>query len=1299
MIALLLYILFLSAPESLHGCLQATDHYQHTICVTNSSGSSECCGNVTHVCLSFECIMSTITDSTAVLFETMDITLDSCARFSDLYNIAFIGLSSQEIRITCNTSKSDSGAGLGFVRVSNLTLVGLKFEQCGAFHKSATLDTQKINNSLVIYKSSIYIFNSTNIIIDRVFVKRSIGSGIAIFDTNGTVGVRYSSFEWNSVPESERSIYPGGGGVHVEFTYCSPSECYNPSSPGECHNPNSCNKNSSYHFLECTFHKNYATSLNLNVTNYVLGVGVIFQDLGRGGGISIFFKGQAKNNTLNIQNCMFYNNTAVWGGGLSVNFQGAAQENAVFVNDSVFEGNICYTNAGGGADVGYSFVNQSSIAKRNRIHFSNCTFRNNRARFGGGVAIYSTKHDVDLQNAIWFTDCTWVENMATFGSAVDVNPLAMWGPQGMLPSPLFENCHFVSNLVIPEATECSYSHDCVQTKESEGSFTAVGFKIRFRGTLQFENHNGSALHIVSCILEFDPGTRVIFTGNSGFTGGALNLLGLSLIYVNDNSTFTFINNTALERGGAVNVQFTNKHDIILSQGCFIKYRGIKSFDERNVTFMFSGNRAGDSSRAKHKGNSIFLTSLQLCMYECIQNTRIPFHCIGEFVYDYSNDSEPMEYEIATEGGNFTLNGMDLLPLKVIPGKEFLLPFTAMDDLHQKTGELYSVAFENFGESRVRVDGAYSHISDDRLKLSGKPGDEGMVVLSQLSFRRTAISFRVHMQECPPGFVLNTINMHCICPIDSNQTYTGIFKCHSTIFKAYIHRGYWVGYADSNMRMGLLTGYCPSGFCFYYGKAIGSIDYLLTNTSSMEELDTLVCGPMRTGKLCGECRENHSAYYHSESFRCGRNDYCRMGLLFYAISELLPLTVLFIVVMVFNISFTSGTMNAFIFFAQVIDSIHVTAKRIIWFPKIVFELRRVYSLIYRLFNLDMFSINPLAFCLWNGAKSIDVIAFKYVTVAYALILVLFTIMLLNICNCYRFCRCLKPRTVKSSVIHGLSAFLVMCYAQSTRISFLILNPSYLCSIGPTCNHRVMQYHGNTVYFSRAHLLYAIPAIFCLIVITAFPIILLLVYPGHYRILALLKLNENKKLQRISRLIPLVKLKPLFDSFQSCYKDKFRFFAGLYFVYRLLILLTSSFARNWIQFYTITEIQFIIMLTIHALTQPYEKPWHNAVDILIFTDLAIINGLSFFNFVHLRIGIDFQDIVDITSSIQLVLINLPIVYVIVYIMSCLFSRIKSYKNMEEHEDNEIPARLIYGDEGSDSDEDYHDLEEFELQGLHN
>ena len=317
------------------------------------------------------------------------------------------------------------------------------------------------------------------------------------------------------------------------------------------------------------------------------------------------------------------------------------------------------------------------------------------------------------------------------------------------------------------------------------------------------------------------------------------------------------------------------------------------------------------------------------------------------------------------------------------------------------------------------------------------------------------------------------------------------------------------------------------------------------------------------------------------------------------------------------------------------------------------------------------------------------------------------MLMNKCSYwfYRVFSCLKPRVVKNSVIHGLSAFLVMCYTQCTLVSLRILTRIYL--EGLKTSRAVVFYSGNINYFSKQHMIYATPALICLVTVVAIPPTMLLLYPAAWRILAVCHINNETKY--IGRVLTIIeRFKPLLDSFQSCFKDNFRFFAGLYFIYRTSAQATYV-AISLTHFYLAVEIQVVIMLMLHTFVQPYEKRWHNIVDAFLLADLAAINALTVFIYSHATGGkVRARDNgITVAAYMQLLLIFLPLVYIALYILIQLVMKLKSVlkgnrMTTPPREDDELPARLLEMEDSVDDDFKYHALHDqhaLELETFHN
>lgn len=258
-----------------------------------------------------------------------------------------------------------------------------------------------------------------------------------------------------------------------------------------------------------------------------------------------------------------------------------------------------------------------------------------------------------------------------------------------------------------------------------------------------------------------------------------------------------------------------------------------------------------------------------------------------------------------------------------------------------------------------------------------------------------------------------------------------------------------------------------------------------------------------------------------------------------------------------------------------------------------SLLTIFASIVKAFNLNFFALPHLSFCLFEGANSLNLLAFHYVTVVYSLLLILLTVVVMNIrCNKIRthfrfLVRRRKTAFFFRSIVHGLSGFLVMCYARTTLISLRLLTPTRLYGGGKQKRDLVVFYYGELDFLKTEHLKYAIPAILALVFVTFPPPFFLLIYPLCYKVLALLKLEESKFTKILCRVVPLEKFKPFFDSIQSTFRDNCRFFAGLYYSYRLSTLLIFVIARNVIQFYFLLELQFVLMLALHAWVQPYKK----------------------------------------------------------------------------------------------------------------
>lgn len=111
---------------------------------------------------------------------------------------------------------------------------------------------------------------------------------------------------------------------------------------------------------------------------------------------------------------------------------------------------------------------------------------------------------------------------------------------------------------------------------------------------------------------------------------------------------------------------------------------------------------------------------------------------------------------------------------------------------------------------------------------------------------------------------------------------------------------------------LYTAFFPLAFETY------TTLWVLPNSSNY--LSDFIRGNTREGVLCGACKMGYSALYHSREMVCRQNTTsCKFGVIIFLLSEILPALFFFTFVMMFGTNFSSGSLNGFIFYSQVVDA--------------------------------------------------------------------------------------------------------------------------------------------------------------------------------------------------------------------------------------------------------------------------------------------------------------------------------------------------------------------------------------------
>ena len=1170
--------------------------------------------------------------------------------FTNLSNFAIVGngSDSSDTIIECNAPNS----GLAFIAVSNVYLERVTFSHCAGLRNSTSRDFSSVDFAMQKTQAALYFYLCSNVSMNLVTVTNSCNAtGVIMYNTTGSNMILESTFSNNSV--GVNSPYPGGGGFYVEFPYCAPGDenCTNEESN------TTANHNATYFFSNCAFAHNKADSIDRsNHSTYILPLGRNHIAFGRGGGLSIFFNGCASGNRVNISNCHFENNTALWGGGLFVEFHDSAGDNHVTVSGSILTGNKCFITkesgtGGGGMRIGHYVYKGAVGPAGNRIVLSGCHFSKNSALNGGALSISPTLQDTVVHQLAFINIslCYFEDNMARLGAAVHIAKFALIVTGSML-SINFTQCHFRYNSI-------HYVHKNLPYQTGVGSVYVNEVLVSFRETASFKYNHGSALAIVGTVVDFMH-CNAFFSSNHGDKGGGIALLGASVILVNDSTFMFFDNNTAEIHGGAIYNKYIERENFATYANCFIRhYDPTLHPNAWKVKFYFDSNY---DSNGTHK-NAIYSTSILPCTWAggLIADLTSEILCLDPFQYNCSE-------ELSSEAGNITIVDNNTL-LKTFPGQPIHLPLVIVDDLKNNVSTQTVFIATSNDKTVAEIEPSYTYASGETLVVTGIENQSFILELDSAGDRVWHVQFTVELQSCPPGFRAHNTNSSSTCVCSPNKKLGSTVHCDITSFNASLSNGYWMGVLPDYDN--IVVALCPSSFC-YTDPSQNS--FPLPN--SIDELDAFICGRIhRTGILCGGCEDGYGPAVNSETHECvlcnGTN--IAANAVYYVLSVYLPLTVLFAVIILFNIRLTTGPANAFIIYSQVVASTfnldaggQIPLNTITSSGYVTKELLMAYRVPYGIFNLEFIEniISPL--CLGTKLNTLDVIALNYGVAVFPLLMIIVIVLFIKLKGCFAVLlqkltphrrasiqSCLQRNwRIGDGLVHVFAAFVLLSYNKFCLVSsFLVQYQPFYDEDGNEIGRSRVYFNANYTSTDTEYIFkYCLPASIFFATFVAIPPLLLLGYPVKWLEWCL------SKVECLWRFYPVDKVHILLDTFQGCYRNKMRFFAGLYFLFRLIFYVTYIVTDTYIQQFIIQQVTCTVFIVLISLCQPYTKDnkIFNYVDMLMFTNLAILNALSWYLY-HFAQDNPGQPLSTSVFVIQYILVFLPLLYMIAYILYDLSS----------------------------------------------
>ena len=1194
------------------------------------------------------------------------------SQFKSVSNLKISGYQSELSNTSIATIKCGKNVGFSFIYCNNIHLSNVIFDGCGQLRKNTTsYNLNPSNPAYTPFVVTLYFLYCKNVSMNVVSVTNTHGVGTIIYNSVGTVSISSSSFINNHFQtDNELS---GGGGLIIEFSYCDPGNisCLYNDEP----NVNTSYTSNAYYMIDSTIFSSNGANTNVSRGNIILPLGKYHSGFGRGGGLSLYVIGNASNVKFEVTNCSFVNNTALWGGGLLVEFLDNAHDNYVFVNDSEFIDNSIHYNpkfeGTGGSGVRVNMLmsaDLNSVIYNNSVTFTGCNFSNNiNAYYGGGMSFYTSVNSVNKVNSpnhVQLYSCNFMYNIARLGAAIAIS----------VYPPSNNSIEIYPLVYIHDVTvtynKAYYDHSLTGNLVGVGAVYIDTIPVVFGGINTFHSNFGSALAMTAC--QIDVLKEMSFYNNTGRSGGAVVLYADAFIVTHPFSHMSFIENNAENFGGAIYSLSPGVGDQFGSRNCFLRFSNVST-----LPYQWTSSFYFKSNKAKNQLNAIYASTVLPCVWIEGHNginlsiVKQTFCWSDNWIYhNDSNLSESCTNQIMTAAADYKLP----ISYNVIPGDDILFNANVFDDMGNNVTDstVFVVkvvdgpaSFPGYSDIDNDYVNKYTYVSNERVELLGQPHSSVKLQVETIQPIIIEKEVKIQLQPCPPGFFISDQSSTAKCICHAIHMYGGFIRCNQNYTSSIIRSG-WIGRVPG-FNDTLLFGISP-----YFLEPSSSAQYTLL-PQEINKLSEFLCNfTNANGVLCGSCKEGYGVVPEYVSSPCV---YCPPGIekyswIFYILTSFLPVTILFGVIFMFSMTVTFGPLNSYIFFAQVISTTmtidgegQIPIQAITSSPSV---LQGIYLVPYGIWNMYFFN-TLLKYCLSPNLTTLGVLNLNFLQAIYPIILLSLFIVVMNlygkgircvVCLCRPLHRCLARfrqwTNLRQSITGSIAAFIVIAYTKFILIALYIVKPASLFYPNGTVATIVFKFDGNIKY-SIQNVNYMIPSILVLTVAVIPPV--LFAYPTLINILWYL---SCKKLP-ISKLTPSSKLQALLDEFHGCYKNgskgglDCRWFAGFYFCIRYVLLIVYSLSGSLLVQYTIQTVLFLIIVLLFLIFQPYQKPWINKLDIMMFLLLASISSLGMYNLTMTWIG---QPLNKEVFVFQYILILIPLFYFIGYLgtVVCLKNKTK-------------------------------------------
>ena len=406
------------------------------------------------------------------------------------------------------------------------------------------------------------------------------------------------------------------------------------------------------------------------------------------------------------------------------------------------------------------------------------------------------------------------------------------------------------------------------------------------------------------------------------------------------------------------------------------------------------------------------------------------------------------------------------------------------------------------------------------------------------------------------------------------------------------------------------GQCPISHSFNRTDRMHS--QLPCNPCKPDQLNTLMCGDYkRKGLLCGKCKEGYGLAVYSYDQKCVDCSKLSIGyaITVYLMLEFIPVTLFFMIIVIFRLNITSGPLLRYVLFCQyfifcikehtfIYDYMqsHLSA-----FLKLLLYVSVTVSEIW---SMNFFKTIMPPFCISDRMTGIHVQMLSLVKSIYPIVLVIITCILMELhARNYRIIHILcKPfilifnkinitEVTGDSVIHAFATFILLTNFNVFYTVFGVVNIMIVYRNNNSIYKKVLYIDPTIKTNTTEYIVYTLVVAVVAIILTLIPSLLLCIYPTRvYRYLSQF-ISARKRLAIMA----------FAEALHKCFKDGLNGTRDYRALARLLIILPFPFYMIQYSFMALScqyTQSTLLTIMLYALIFSYIKPSKSSISNLSF-----------------------------------------------------------------------------------------------------